>query len=102
LSLVARKAFGAAIDQLLSNTVWRDTKSSLILFIRKGDATTIIEKADGAIRAHDGFAYPHPAGEPDLWRDFLMRARDDKERTIRLALLSIAVRNLRGEVFSRF
>ena len=50
-------AFKEAVDQLLGYLVWRDTKSALIVFVRTGDVTSVIAKAnggkfDGAIRAH--------------------------------------------------
>ena len=39
-------------DLLLSYLVWRDTKAALLLFIRSGETTTIIEKAAAEIRNH--------------------------------------------------
>jgi hypothetical protein len=91
------KAFGEAIDQLLSYTVWRDTKAALVLFIRSGDASAIIEKADIAIRAHAEFVSERKAAEPESRRDYLMRAKDDPSRSIRVALLPIVVRGLLDE-----
>ena len=88
------KAFGEAIDQLLSYTVWRDTKAALILFIRGGNATEIIDKADTEIKAHPGFDSDRTSSEPEARRDYLMRATDDRSRTVRVALLPIVVRAL--------
>ena len=39
-------------DLPLSYLVWRDTKTALLLFIRSGETTTIIEKAAAEIRNH--------------------------------------------------
>ncbi len=42
-----------ALAQLLSYLTWRDTKAALLLFIRRGEPTTIIAKAITEIAAHD-------------------------------------------------
>ena len=42
------KQFNEAINQLLGYTVWRDTKAALLLFIKTGDATSILARADAA------------------------------------------------------
>lgn len=86
------KAFRSAIDQLLSYTVWRDTKAALILFIRSRDATDIIQKARHEVMSHAGFVRERASSESESRQDFLMRARDDESRTIRLALLPMVVR----------
>ena len=41
--------FSDAVDQLLSYTVWRDTKAALILLIKDVRATTAIRGADDVI-----------------------------------------------------
>ena len=38
------KTIRDALTQLLSYLVWRDTKAALLLFIRSGETTAIIEK----------------------------------------------------------
>lgn len=86
------KAFGDAIDQLLSYTVWRDSKAALILFIRNKNASSVIEKADAAIRDHACFITARPPAAPESRRDYLVRAKDDSERRISLAFLPIVVR----------
>jgi len=49
------KAFGEAIDQLLSYAAWRDTKLALIVFVRERDLTSVIEKAREALGQHAQF-----------------------------------------------
>ncbi len=83
--------FSDAIDQLLGYVVWRDTKAALLLFIRRGEPTRTIEKADAAIRAHPSFRSAGTPHDPDMRRDYLMTAKDDPERFIKLALLPVVL-----------
>jgi hypothetical protein len=46
------KAFAEAIDQLFKYTAWRDTKLSLIVFVREKGLTSIIEKAREVLGQH--------------------------------------------------
>lgn len=87
------KKFGDAIDQLVSYTVWRDTKAALILFIRSGDATDILTKADAKIRAHDSFESARPTTEADSRTDYLLHAQGDRARLIHVALLPFILRS---------
>jgi hypothetical protein len=41
----------AALEQLFSYLVWRDTKAAILLFIRNVDITAMIEKAIDRIKA---------------------------------------------------
>ena len=54
--------FVDAIDQLLSYTVWRDTKAALILFITRVDVTAVIEKAAEVLATHPACATAWPLG----------------------------------------
>lgn len=85
-------AFNQAIDQLLGYTVWRDTKAALIVFIRNKDASAAIDSADKTIRAHGSFAEAAESTEPELRRDYVLRAKDDPTRLITTALLPIVIR----------
>ena len=85
-------AFSKAIDQLLSYTVWRDTKAALVLFITKKNALAAIETADRTIRAHASFVSAQPPPEPSLRRDYVLHAKDDPQRLISTALLPIVIR----------
>ena len=88
-----QKAFSSAIDQLLSYLVWRDTKAALILFIREADVSSIIEKADQALRAHSNFKRPGAeSGDPSTRRNFVLHQAGDSEREIKVALLPVAIR----------
>lgn len=86
------KKFSEAIDQLVGYTVWRDTKAALILFIRSGGATDILAKADRTLCSHPSFVSARPTVEADSRTDYLMHAKDDHERLIRVALLPFVLR----------
>lgn len=83
--------FDEAIEQLLSYTVWRDTKAALIPFITRKDATAIIEKADERLRAHPQFRAALQADDPVKRRDYRFASPDDNQRMITLALLPVVV-----------
>jgi hypothetical protein len=85
------KQFHDGIDQLLGYTVWRDTKAALLLFIKKGEPTQVIAKADEVIRAHPCFRRAAPPAEPEVRRDYLLTSRLDPSRLIKTALLPIVV-----------
>jgi hypothetical protein len=77
------RQFNEAIDQLLGYTVWRDTKAALLLFIKTGDATSIIAKADAALREHPCFVSARSVANSSDRADFLMHAVDDSSRHIK-------------------
>lgn len=83
--------FGEAIDQLLSYTVWRDTKAALILFITRLNATAIIEKAAETLAAHPACAGCLPPDNPLERRDYRFTSPSDDSRVISLALLPVVV-----------
>jgi hypothetical protein len=87
------KQFGDAIDQLVGYTVWRDTKAALILFIRSGNATEILAKADAKLRAHARFESARTTTDADSRTDYLLHAKDDPARLIRVALLPFVLRS---------
>lgn len=49
------KAFGEAIDQLLSYLTWRETKTALVIFSRNKGFTSVLEAVRGAAAAHPRF-----------------------------------------------
>ena len=82
------KSFGSAIDQLLGYLPWRDEKAALIVFIRQKDASAVIRKADGAVRAHASFKRSGAtADDPGLRLNYVLGHPDDQEREIKLAVL---------------
>ena len=85
------KGFTDAIDQLMGYLVWQDTKAALILFIKDGEPTEVIEKADKTLRAHLSFRSASKVADPAVRRDYVMVSASDSQRYIKLALLPVVV-----------
>lgn len=50
-----QKKLDEAITQLLGYITWRDTKTSVVLFNKQKDLTSVLEKAKETLRAHPNF-----------------------------------------------
>lgn len=87
------KTMDEALDQLFGYLVWRDSKAAILLFIRNKDVSAVIEKAIDKIEKHPNYKHSsHLKSEDDDQYEFTMRAQDDAEREIRLALIPFALR----------
>jgi hypothetical protein len=85
--------FRDAVEQLLSYTVWRDTKAALILLIKDVRATTAIDGADAVIRSHPQLRTAKEASDPNARRDYVLASNSDPDRHISVALLPIVIPN---------
>jgi hypothetical protein len=83
--------FDETIDQLLSYTVWRDTKAALILFITRQNPTEVIGKAAARLAAHAAHGETLEPAAPDERRDYRFVSPTDSRRIISLALLPVVV-----------
>jgi hypothetical protein len=86
------KAVTEVVDQLLSYLVWRDTKAALLLFVRAGNFTQAAERAVEAVRTHPQCQHQLPAQDPTRRSDYVFTRADDRDRSIRLALLPFQLR----------
>lgn len=80
-----------AVDQLLEYLVWRDSKASLIVFIKTGTPSEVIAKADAAVRDHSACQRRHEPADPTRRIDYLLRSTADPIRSIRTALLPLVI-----------
>lgn len=79
-----------ALDQLLSYTVWRDSKAALLLFVRDQDVTEIIDKATQLLADHRRCKRRlNDSGSETP--EFVFSAEGDEQREIRLALLTFVI-----------
>lgn len=80
------KAFGAAIDQLLGYSTWRDGKSAILVFNRGTDTTTVLTGIDNTVKSHGNFKrvvnWPHDSG----FR-YILHNNEDVNREIILTVL---------------
>jgi hypothetical protein len=90
------KTIRDALTQLLSYLVWRDTNVALLLFIRSGETTAIIDKAVAEIRKHPSFKRVHGTVAAGERYDFVLHANGDPNEEIKLAFLPFALQDARG------
>jgi len=76
-----------AIDQLLGYLVWRDTKAALLLFVRNGNFTEVVQKANTAAAEHPQCRRAVGGADPARRSDYVFTRAEDPDRAIRLALL---------------
>lgn len=78
------------IDQLLSYTSWRDTKTALFLFNRGRELSKVLAQISPTAAAHPNFVREIPQGGQTDFR-FILRHRDDPERELTLTILVFEV-----------
>lgn len=80
------KAFGEAVDQLLSYATWRDSKTVILVFNRGTETSTVLKGIDSTVRAHSNFKrvvqWPHESG----FR-YVLHAKGDTNRELILTVL---------------
>ena len=78
------KNYLQTIDQLLSYLTWRDTKSSVIVFVKQKDFTSILKKAEDVTSTHSNYL-----GFVDMtdenWFNFRFHINGDRNREVKLA-----------------
>ena len=75
-----------ALDQLLSYTSWRDTKTALLVFNRERQMSTVLEKIPGTVRQHPNYKRDRPVNVETGFR-YIFGHRDDLNREITLTVL---------------
>jgi hypothetical protein len=83
--------FKEAIEQLLSYTVWRDTKAAIILLITNKNATAAIDSAAECLASHLACKQTLASADPLQRRDYRFASPVDNRRIISLALLPVVV-----------
>ena len=83
--------FVKGVNQLLSYLVWRDGKAAIILFIKGGNPTEIVRKADASISDHPACLRRFDSADPTLRIDYLLRSSADPARSVHTALLPMAI-----------
>ncbi|AFS13661.1 MULTISPECIES: hypothetical protein [Mycobacterium avium complex (MAC)] len=81
----------AALDQLLSYLVWRDTKAALIVFIKNAKPSDIIGRLHQAAREHPRHLLTVDAADAERRADYVFSA-DDGDRRIELAVIPVVLR----------
>ena len=80
------KAFGEAIDQILSYATWRDSKTAILVFNRGTETSTVLNAIDAVVKAYANFkravTWLHEAG----FR-YVLHANGDANRELVLTVL---------------
>lgn len=84
------KALSETVDQILSYTSWRDTKTAIILFNRGKDFSSVLSKIPGVISAHKCFKRDDgKRGETEF--RFILNQPDDVNRELILTIVAFNV-----------
>lgn len=86
------KSATAALTQLLSYLVWRDSKAALIVFVTTKDPAATIARLHSTTEADDRFMLRKPGGRPERRCDYIVRA-DDEGRTVSVAVMPVVIRS---------
>lgn len=80
------KAYGDAVDQLLSYATWRDGKAAILVFNRGTDTSTVLKGINTATQAHKNFKrevdWPHESG----FR-YILHSNEDVNREMTVTVL---------------
>jgi hypothetical protein len=85
-----QRAFADAIDQLLGYLVWRDTRATLVLFVRQADVTAVEAKAIGTVQQHG--QYVGEAEPVASCPSFVLHHAGDLNRKIRATLVIVPIK----------
>ena len=80
------KAFRKSIDQLLSYSTWRDTKTALLVFNRDTEMSTVLKGIPEVVKDHPKYKSNRDYDSETGFR-YILRHRDDANREIVLTVL---------------
>tara|TARA_R110002096_G_C14536827_1_gene718145 strand:+ start:65 stop:1291 length:1227 start_codon:yes stop_codon:yes gene_type:complete len=79
------KEFLGTIDQLLGYLTWRDSKTSVVIFVRNKGFTDVLDKAKESIKSHPNFVTEKPANDEN-WFNYIFSLPDDENKEIQMAV----------------
>jgi hypothetical protein len=82
-----QEKFKKAINQLFTYTNWRDTKTAIILFHKKGNFTSVKDKMHKTLMSHPNFIGEHKLSNVALAQNetissYILHYPDDKQREV--------------------
>jgi hypothetical protein len=88
------KKLTEAIDQLLSYSSWRDTKTAIVIFNRNRGFSRVLAVIPETVRAHSQYKGDLPGSTETVFR-YLFANRDDRNRELLLTVLGFDVPTVR-------
>lgn len=79
------KGFLSTIDQLLKYLTWRDTKTSVIMFVRQKDFSSILNKVETITKTHTNYI-TFVSKSDENWFNYRFHLNGDKNREVKLAV----------------
>ena len=79
-----------AIDQLLSYTSWRDTKTALLIFNRDRIMSTVLEKIPDVVKGHTNFK-KELSYDSETGSRYILGHRDDPNKDVTLTVIAFDV-----------
>lgn len=79
------KGYLSTITQLLKYLTWRDTKASVIMFVRQKDFTSILSKVKAITSSHQNYL-GFVADSDENWFNYRFHINGDKNREVNLAV----------------
>jgi hypothetical protein len=79
------KKFLETIDQLLGYLTWRNSKTSVIIFVRNKEMTSVVATAKSATMKHSNFVRELPDSDIS-WFNNIFSLPIDKNKEIKLAV----------------
>ena len=86
-------SFLKTIDQLLGYLTWRDSKVSVINFVRTAEFTGILDKIKSSIQTHPNYL-GYLGESEESWFNYRFHINGDRNREIELAIISFHLPNL--------
>jgi hypothetical protein len=84
------RSLAKALDQLLSYTSWRDTKTAVIILNRGGNLTNILRRIPNVVKKHPSFVREEPYGSESGSR-YVLRNVHDPERELLMTVMAFDV-----------
>ena len=79
------KGYLNTISQLLNYLTWRDTKASVVMFVRQKDFSSILEKVENKTKEHENYlGFVNKSDEN--WFNYRFHINGDKNRELKLAI----------------
>jgi len=82
------KWYNDKLNQLLSYLTWRDSKASLIIFVKRNEITPVLGKIDSTIHDHPNFI-EHVSEAGKSWNNYKIHLSENSNREVHLGVIAV-------------